>query len=361
MQGEHRLWKADCPVPAVEALERPRGTVDVVVHRADERYRFLHDNALVWHDGTLFASWYNCPRHEMVEASCIRARRSRDGGGTWSEPEVVAADGTGKGVLYVPAVFLSHRGTLHAFVSNMTGPDLVTECEGYVLDRALNRWRSVGFVAGPFLPNSAPVRMQNGDFIMAGRTAPRAGCKPETPAVAVSKGDDVTSAWRVIPLAAHGDGMPYGRFPETALWVRGPELTAVVRGGTVFLSHDYGRTWRGPLRHNLAAEDSKLYAVTLSTGQRYLVWNRPDPEGPGRNLLVLAVSRPGESGLAAMWRLRRGYEPALTAGPEWSYPCACEHNGKLYIIYTSEKKHSVMSIVPVESLAVLCCPPIASK
>ncbi len=52
-----------------------------------------------------------------------------------------------------------------------------------------------------------------------------------------------------------------------------------------------------------------------------------------------------------MWKIRRGFSDALRAGPEWSYPCAVERGGNLYVIYTSEKKHSVMSIIPLRSLS----------
>jgi hypothetical protein len=348
---DYALWDARTPVPPVEELARPRGATDVMVHQADPAFGFLHDNAVAWHGDTLFAAWYNCPAWEMAESSCIRGRRSRDGGRSWSDIEIVAADEGGRGVLYVPVVFLSHEGTLFAFVSNMEGADRVTRCEAFALGRVSGRWVSRGFIAGPFLPNCAPLRMGNGNYIMAGRMARVPGAKPEMPAVAVSRGDAVTAPWTTIALADGESALPHEPFPESTLWVNGPDITAVVRGGFVFSSPDYGRTWKGPFRHNLPAEASKLYAGTLSTGQRYLVWNRPDPGGAGRNLLTLAVGRPGGRELAAMWKLRQGYDQALQAGPQWSYPCAIEHAGNLYVIYTSEKKHSVLSIIPLDALA----------
>jgi hypothetical protein len=322
-----------------------------MVHRADAAFGFLHDNAVAWHGDTLFAAWYNCPAWEMAESSCIRGRRSRDGGRSWSGAEVIASDGKGRGVLYVPVVLLSQAGTLFAFVSNMTGADQVTRCEAFVLDRISGQWESRGFIAGPFLPNCAPLKMADGRFIMAGRMARQAGAKPETPAVALSAGADVTAPWTTVPMAGEANPLPREPFPESTLWIDGPDITAVVRGGFVFTSPDYGQSWKGPFRHTLPAEASKLYAGTLSTGQRYLLWNRPDPGGAERNLLTLAVGRPGGRDLAAMWKLRHGPEGALQAGPQWSYPCAIEHDGNLYVIYTSEKKHSVMTVVPVEALS----------
>jgi hypothetical protein len=346
------LWDPETPWPSVGERRRPAGAFDVVVHRADEEHRFLHDNAVVWHDDTLFAAWYNCPRAEMQEASAIRGRRSPDGGKTWSPVEAIVDDRAGKGILYVPVAFLSHGGTLYAYVTNMVGPDLVVNCEVFVLDETVNRWRSRGFVADMFLPNCAPVRMADGNFIMAGRVADRPRTKPEWPAVAVSDGENVARPWTVVRLM-EGRLPP---FPETTVWVDGANLTAVVRepsGGRVFTSGDYGRNWAGPMPTNLPVEHTKLYAGLLSTGQRYLVWNVPPKPGtPRRNELVLGVSRPGEKRLAAVWQLRHGPSKELGVGPEWSYPCAVEHRGKLYVIYTSEKRHSVMTVIPVASLAV---------
>lgn len=349
--GDFELWDSRIPFPMSPDLSYPKNVVDVVVHRAEKDYQFLHDNAVVWHGDTLFAAWYNCPKAEIEGSSCIRTRRSRDGGRTWSDVSVIAEDRSGAGVFYVPVTFLSHRGQLWAFVSNMAGHDLVTHCEAFKHEEKTDSWASAGYIAGPFLPNNPPLLMENGNFILAGRMTDTVGTKPESPAVAISKGESVAKRWDVVSMM-QGSSRPHTDYPESSVWPDGSQVTAVVRGRLVFSSTDYGRTWSGPFRHNLPAEDSKPFAVQLSTGQRCLLWNYPDSARSSRNLLTIAVSRPGEEELAAVWKLRDGYSMELEAGPEWSYPYAVECEGSLYVIYTSEKKHSVMSIVPLASLAV---------
>jgi hypothetical protein len=95
------LWPSDRPFPAVKELAFPEGMTHTVIERSDtDRYKFLHDPAIAAHKGVLFAAWYNCPEKEMVGESLIRARRSADGGRTWSAPEVIASDRAGEGVLY---------------------------------------------------------------------------------------------------------------------------------------------------------------------------------------------------------------------------------------------------------------------
>lgn len=352
-----KLWDGGVPFPSRDGLSFPGGATDVMVHRSGgDGYDFLHDSAIAEHKGTLFAAWYNCPRGEMVGESVIRCRRSRDGGRTWAAPEVIAADREKRGIMYVPVALLSHGGTLHAFVTNMKGgPDLVHDCEAFVLDDATDRWVSRGMIAGPFLPNCAPQPLADGNFVMAGRLAAKPGQKPTIPAVAISGGADLARPWRLVRLLPEGT-LPDGsrlHCPETTVIVEGKELTALVRrergGSLLFLSEDHGRTWSEPREHNFPMEGSKIYAGTLSTGQRYLLCNVPG--GRRRDLLVIAVSRPGERAFSKVWKVRDGRSEDLKSGPEWSYPCAIESGGNLHVVYTSEKHHCVLTTIPLESLA----------
>lgn len=351
------LWDQGVPFPTRESLNFPDGATDVMVHRSGaDGYHFLHDAAIVQHQGTLLAAWYNCPRGEMVGQSLIRGRRSPDGGRTWSDVEVIAGDRQHQGIMYVPVAFLSLGSTLYAFVTNMKGgPDLVYDCEAFVLDAQAQAWASRGFIAGPFLPNCAPQRLADGDFVMAGRMAEQPGQRPTIPAVAISHGEEVTQPWhlvRLLPTGTLADGQRIP-CPETTVLVEGRELTALVRrekaNSLIFFSHDQGRTWSAPHEHNFPMAASKIYAGRLSTSQRYLLCNLPSRRY--RDVLVIAVSRPGQKAFSKMWKVRDGDCPALKSGPEWSYPCAIETDGKLHVVYTSEKHHCVLTTIPVKSLA----------
>jgi BNR repeat-like domain len=352
MNGYRPLWDEGTPFPAHESLRFADGAADVMVHRAGaDGYGFLHDAAIIHHDGGLFAAWYNCPDGEIEGESLIRGRTSLDGGLSWSDPEVVASDAQGAGIFYVPVALLSHGGVLHAYVANMIGHDLVTACEVFVADETetSRRWKSRGHVAGPFLPNSSPARMPDGCFIVGGRMADDPGGKPLTPAVALSDGSNLTAPWTTVPLPCPLE-LPY---PETALVVDQDEILALVRNDhgspLLFVSSDCGRAWSGPLDHNFPMGASKMCGGMLSTGQRYIIANMPT-DGY-RDLLVIATSRPRESVFSTMWKVRDGFAESLDAGPEWSYPSAIEWNGHLYIVYTSEKRHCVMTVIPVAALA----------
>ena len=350
------------PLAALHAVEPPfpAGIEHVRVERSDsDRYQFLHDPAIEFHKGDLFAAWYNCPEQEIVGESLIRYRRSRDGGKTWSALEVIAEDTRRDGTYFVPAQLLSHGGVLHAFVGKMKGHDLISTCAAYVFDEATNRWQPRGDIADLFLPLCQPVKMADGNWIMAGRVAIRFGVKPYLPAVAISRSDDLTGGWQIVRLQA--EELSKAHCPETTVWVEGHELLAITRNNLgsvpfVFASHDYGRTWSVVKDHTFTASTSKLYAGHLSTGQRYLVFNQPKDGEIGfnsRETLVIGVIRPGETALAKSWCVQNHSAPDRPTASH--YPCAIEHDGRLFVLYTkgfSGRRQCELAIIPITSLQV---------
>ena len=189
---------------------------------------------------------------------------------------------------------------------------------------------------------------------MGGRVSNEPGTKPTIPAVALSQANSMTKSWRIVPLLPE-DHLPSGvrmRYPETALIVEPSLITAFVRndGGKsiLFESRDEGRTWSAPIKHNLPIGAAKIYGGKLSTGQRFLLYSFP--ARGYREVLALAVSRKNEHAFSRMWRIHDGGLEGLGVGPEWSYPCAIEAFGKLHIVCTSEKRHCVLTSIPIESL-----------
>lgn len=353
------IWDETVVFPAREALSSPEGMTRQVLHRAGrDEFNFLHDVAITEFQGTLFAAWYNCPNGEMEGASVIRGRRSTDQGRTWSEVEVIAADTAKKGVMYVPIAFGQVGGQLYGFISNMIGPDLVARCEVFTYSGATasgDPWISKGFIAEGFLPNSAAQRLPNGNYLIAGRVADAPGTKPETPAVALSRGEDFTAPWEVVRLQADKH-LPDGhdlRYPESTVIVEDDGLLAFVRNdggnGLVYTGDLTGHAWSAPYTANFRIGSSKPYAGKLSTGQRYLLYTTPT-EGY-RELLTMAISKPGERCFSKVWQIHDGPDVGLGVGPEWSYPCSIEAFGNLYVVYTSEKRHAMLAIIPVASLA----------
>ncbi len=368
------LWNPELPVPKPPLIPIPDRITHQMVERAVEgQYHYLHEAALAFHGGALFAGWANGPVLETnITDEVYRGRRSPDGGRTW-EPVHVIAPG-GPKTAHNHGVFLAHAGRLRAFVARW---DIVSDepykhdrdaiargivrqsMEGFLYDDAAGAWRSIGEQLADFIPFDRPKRLDNGNWILAGETTFEG-----QPAVAISAGDDLTRWKRVaIPLP---DGLGL-RFPETTVLVDGPRITAIARGhyrqpalkgwplavAQAFQvaigaeSADYGESWSPVMPTNYPMGSSKPFADTLSDGRRILISNPP----PDRNWLTLAVAGKGEPTFSRLWRIREGLSPnRFLKVAQWSYPSAIEHDGNLYVIYTVSKEDCALSIIPLEVL-----------
>ena len=169
--------------------------------------------------------------------------------------------------------------------------------------------------------------------------------------VAISHGDDLTQ-WDSILIPYDSRLKP--SFAETTVWSEEGHVTAVIRGGGgvawVSTSENYGLTWSKANASNLPMPRAKAYLGKLSTGQIYLLSNLGN-----RDTLVISVSRPNESTLSSMWRLRHGKSqaprfPGAAKSKQWSYPYGYERDGKLYVVYSIGKEECGLTVVPLKSL-----------
>lgn len=354
------LYSSDSLKVNDEALEFPEGIRHVNVESSEGKYKFLHDPAIIEHKNQLIAAWYNCPEREIVDESCINARRSDDGGLTWSDVEVIARDRTNSKIHYVPAQLLSHHDNLYSFVGRMTGHDRIINTVAYKYNESAKEWIEIGEIAPLFLPNCTPQKLDNGNWIMSGRIASSLGELPLTPAVVISDGDDIEKPWRVVKLQAEKFGDD--QHPETTLIVEGNKLYGFTRVNSekytpkFYLSNDFGETWTEIENHDFRSASAKLYSGTLSTGQKYMVFNYPMSDGTdGREVLALSLTSVDEKGLkfSKIFKIRSS---KIAGSPADShYPCVLEWDNKLYIIYTAEfrgetKRLCEVSIIPIESL-----------
>jgi hypothetical protein len=258
-------------------------------------------------------------------------------------------------------VLLSHAGKLWAFHGAFHDRLKKVHTRAYALDEASGTWRARGVVAqNGFWPTQQPLKMDDGNWIMAGISVSDGFGGPDDPAaVAISRGDDFTE-WDVVKIPKPEDLDMWG---ESTVIVDGPEVLNIARWrkpvALAARSKDFGRTWTEIRESNLPMAASKPYAGVLSTGQRYLVSTTTADSGNRRSPLTIAVSRPGHKFFSRIYRIR----DAVDDGPgeshpncRLSYPYAVEHGGKLYVIYSNDggrggnRNSAELAMIPVEAL-----------
>ncbi len=354
-----RLWDPVAAEVHRNDMPEPAGLRRVTVHRAVEgELQFLSGPCIEEHRGRLFACWTNAPRDEGPDHECVRGRWSSDGGATWGPVEVAA--GTCKpAASYGHGTIFSHEGRLWVFASRMLRVrgerSAVVNVEAMLYDDDTGKWGSRGQVAGRFWAVDAPKPRPGGGWIVGGDRGVYPG---EGPAAAVLDARDPTR-WRVIDIPFQYDQKKDDKPPyaiETTLWTTSSEIVALTRTpyrdiALMSISRDGGDTWAPLVESNFPMAESRAFAGTLTSGQRYLVCNSGN-----RQFLILGIGRPGAAALSKCWMIRKGLVaarwPTHSKKPQWSYPWAVEHAGTLCIAYAAAKEDCELAIVPLASLRI---------
>ena len=339
-----------------------------VIKKWDKRadgYTFLHGVGLAWHKGKLYASFGHNQGAENTVTEEAHYRVSEDGGKTWGPLQVIDA-GDAENLAVSHGVFLSHEGTLWAFHGAYYGKMEDIHTRVYSLDETTGEWKKHGVVIEDgFWAMNQPVRMDNGNWIMPGGSFGLYSNESVFPAaVAISRGDDLTK-WDFVRIEP--DEAIERMWGESSLFVDGANIYNIARYGggaqaLVAVSKDYGRTWTRTGISNLPMATSKPAAGVLSTGQRYLVCTTATNNGGKRTPLTIAVSRPGENVFSKVYVIRRSQNPDHPGESadhlNLSYPCATEHEGKLYVGYSNNggRKGNLnsaeLAVIPIKALEV---------
>ena len=354
------LWDSGAPVVHRNDQVEPAGLRRVTVHSAVKgEFQFLSGPCIVAHKGRLFACWTNSPRDEDPNNECVRGRWSADGGLTWGPVQLVAGTATPQ-ASYGHGTVFSSGGILRAFPARFLRPKgakgMVINTEAVVYDEAADRWGAPVTVAEQFWAMDAPQQRPGGGWILGGDHGIYPG---QGPAVALIDALD-PNRWQTVDIPFQYDQKKDDKPPsaaETTLWTTSSDVTALMRNpyrdiALLSTSHDGGKSWSPVVESNFPMAESRAYAGTLSTGQRYLVSNNDN-----RQNLLLAVGKPGAATLSKSWIIRKGRVPARwpthSKRPEWSYPTVTESDSKLYIVYAAAKEDCEMAIVPVAALTVV--------
>jgi len=361
-----RLWKSGVPLSAAEDLPELSNVDFYVIKKWDQKsdgYTFLHGVGIAQHHGKLYASFGHNQGAENTVTEEAQYRASEDGGRTWGPLEVLDA-GEEPDLAVSHGVFLSHEGALWAFHGAYYGRMERVHTRAYRLNEKTGKWEKHGVVVeNGFWPMNQPVKMADGNWIMPGFAAGPYSSNGVFPAaVAISHGNNFRK-WDLvtIPVAREVKRM----WGESAILVDGKTIYNIARygGGAVALvakSEDYGRRWSPSSSSNLPMTTSKPAAGILSTGQRYLVCTTAKNSGGKRTPLTIALSAANENRFSKIFVIRRSRqdgEPGESADRlSLSYPCAVEHDGKLYVGYSNNGgrrgnlNSAELAVIPIKSL-----------
>ncbi len=360
------LWDDAAPLPAGGDISVLPSVEFHVIKKWDQEsdgYTFLHGVGLAWHRGRLYASIGHNRGVENTVTEEAQFRVSDDRGRTWG-PLGVIDDGDEQNLAVSHGVFLSHQGTLWAFQGAYYGKMERVHTRAYRLDEETGAWEKLGVVVEDgFWPMNQPERTADGNWIMPGFAARRdSGDKVSPAAVAISNGDDLTK-WEFvsIPVAAEVDRM----WGESAIFIDDHQIYNIARFGSQAMallatSSDHGRTWSPSRVSNLPMTTSKPAAGILSNGQGYLVCTTARDNGSKRTPLTIAVTMPDENQFSQVFVIRRSMNPGHPGESanelRLSYPCAIEHDGKLYVGYSNNGgrrgnlNSAELAVIPIRAL-----------
>lgn len=329
-------------------------------------HHFLHGVAVEQWRGRLAVCFAFNEEQENSITEKLMLRWSDDGGRTWTRPEVIAQSDS---YANSHSVFLPTEEALWCFGPRFLGlgERPVTKKGHFSIQfRALQTqawkydgavWQPMGIVADGFWPLSAPVKMDNGCFMMS-------GCDMNwMAAAAISHGDDLLH-WDVVQPDTDGEV-----FTEAGAWADGSKVFLVMRNGTaktgdkfhaaVALSEDYGKTFSPCSLSNLPMATTKPFCGYLSDGRPYLVFNESVEGKPhDRSRLLLGVGDKGDFRIDRLYLIDEGQPTDGGRRLMLSYPYARQIGDKLYIAYSSESapgrnannNDAMLAIVDTESL-----------
>lgn len=359
------LWDQSLPFPDYQTMQDPDVITHVQVQRGKQgEYHYLHESMIAWHRNRLFIGFANHPTHEEnIKDELIRGCVSDDGGMSFDPATTwMPASVSGSCAFNIP-VMVEKDDCLWGFFTRWEKDVKFPRTEVFQFDDTDNNWLPIDANIPAFMPFSPPIKMRDGNWIMAGEYY------WFDAAVAISHGDD-WSKWEMVVIPKPDD-LDF-LFPESTVIDQGDRLVNFCRPkldgpSLVSTSTDCGRTWDLLRESNFPIARSKPLAGTLSTGQNYLITNHVDQV---RALLTIAMTEPGGKAFKKMLKVRHQQTPhrrlfksgnwydhdtgksgTWTVGKEteWTYPAAVEHDGKLYISYTQGKEDCALSIIPV------CC------
>ncbi|MBL8229960.1 MAG: exo-alpha-sialidase [Bryobacterales bacterium] len=313
------------------------------VFRAKQGWQFNLHSYLARFGGKFWAVWSSGHVDEDSPTQLIRYATSTDGH-TWSESRILADDPDGpngpgswiaRGIFVQDGKLVAYNAYREDTKNLVRGTEIWPKLKLFRFDWNGSVWLKQRVVVDNCMSNYPP-RPVAGRLLMT--------CRDSYMKMYTALSSDLTDTkWTLTPLPGE---RPHDAMSEPS-WYVDPDgaVHMFFRDGyrSKFLyrsvSRDNGRTWPAPVRTNYPDAGSKNFAGRLSNGWYYLI-NNVDPNS--RDPLGISFSRDG-------WTFSRPMALRANAPKQrfpgrakitfsFQYPHAIEHNGSLWVIYSTNKE-----------------------
>ena len=332
-------------------LPEAKGTTAMVYRAEPGGWQFNLHSFIAHHDGKFWAIWSSGRVDEDSSSQLIRYATSVDGL-AWSASAVLAPDPDGESGpwrwmasgIYGDNGRLLALGSLNQGNSPPGGPWAKARLVRHVWTGG--GWQEDRVVADNCVVYFPPLRVAGREFFVW-RDSRAHFFTGYTPA---GQND-----WKVTRMPGP---MPDYRMSETSAYVDPEGVVHLIirdQGYTRRLYHavsyDGGGTWTIPVKTNYPDAVSKNMSGRLSNGWYYLI-NNPKASGANaRDPLAIAFSRDGWT-FSQPLALRKNAPPLRHKGGakgahSFQYSHALEHDGKLWVIYSTNKEDIEVAAYPI--------------
>lgn len=328
-----------------------------MIYRAEQGgWQFNLHSFVAHHDGRFWAVWSSGRVDEDSSSQFLRYATSADGF-TWSESRVLAADPDGEAGpwrwmasgIYPDGGRLYALGSLNQGNQPPGGPWSHARLVRYVWTGA--EWREDRVEAENGVVYFPPLRIAGRDFHV---------WRDSRAWFYTALAPAGTNQWEVRRVPGP---LPDYRMSETSPYVDPAGVVHLIIRDQGYtrrlyrsLSYDGGGTWTIPVKTNYPDAVSKNLGGRLSNGWYYLISNPKDSGANPRDPLAITFSRDGWT-FAHPRALRKNAPPLRYKGGakgahSFQYSHAIEHDGKLWVIYATNKEDIEISAFPLDAFGL---------
>ncbi len=347
-----RLLTEDSLLADPDSLPVASGRTATVFRAEAGEWQFNLHSFIAHHDGKFWAIWSSGRVNEDSSSQFIRYATSPDGL-SWSESAVLAPDPDGEDgpLRWLASGLYVEDGRLYALGCLNRGSDkkgrIWADAQLIRLRWTGAGWEDEGVFADDCMVYFPPMKVAGRDFFV---------WRDERAHFFTARSLPGQAQWEV---KKHPHFPPDYRMSETSAYAD-PEgvLHLIIRdqGKTKriyhSLSYDQGDSWTLPVKTNYPDAVSKNFSGRLSNGWYYLI-NNPKTSGL-RDPLTISFSRDGWT-FSAPKILRRDspirrYPGGAKPERSFQYADAMEHDGRLWVLYATNKEDIEISAFPLADL-----------